>query len=118
MRLWLFKDRAVLINYSVALLAQQYLLPSTITQVRQILHSNAVTPTYMGDVALWADEYRKEPGGEWSGGLHFINGKDAPPPESCKIVWPTDCPPEGCIVKAIGNYVRVLRILTESIGEI
>lgn len=59
----------------------------------------------MGNVAVWADSFRYQPGGEFSGPFHYVNGDDAPPPESCEIIYPGDCPPEGCIVKAIGNYV-------------
>lgn len=80
----------------VALLAQSYLLPGTVSQVREILGDT--TPTYMGNVATWADSFRSEPGGTFTSGFHFVNGKDAPPPESCEIDFPGDCPPEGCIV--------------------
>ena len=88
---------------TVALLAQQYLLPGTVGTVREILGDNSTT--YMGNVAVWADSFRYQAGAEFSAAYHYVNGHDAPPPESCEIIYPEDCPPEGCIVKAIGNYV-------------
>ena len=90
-------------HQSVALVAQQYLLPRTIRSVQALLADNSTT--YLGNIALWADSYRNELGGKFSAALHFVNGHDAPPPESCEIIYPTDCPPEGCIISAIGNYV-------------
>lgn len=92
---------------SVALVAQNYLLPGTIEKARALLDDN--TSTYLANVALWADSYRNTPEGRFSGGYHFVNGKDAPPPDECHIHYPTDCPPEGCVISAIGNYVSVDR---------
>jgi hypothetical protein len=88
---------------TVALIAQQYLTPRTVKSVQSILGDTSTT--YLGNIASWADTYRSEPGGGFSAGFHFVNGVDAPPPESCQITLPSDCPPEGCIVSAIGNYV-------------
>lgn len=93
-------------HQSVALVAQQYLLPETIKSVQALLADTSTT--YLGNIALWADSYRKELGGEFSAALHFVNGKDGPPPESCEIIYPADCPAEGCIISAIGNYVCAL----------
>lgn len=90
---------------TVALIAQQYLTPKTVENVQQILGDKSTT--YMGNIATWADTYRSEPGGGFSAALHFVNGLDAPPPESCHITFPKDCPKEGCIVSAIGNYVSI-----------
>lgn len=67
----------------------------------------------MGNIATWADSYRYQPGGEFSYGYHFIDSEDAPPPDSCKIDYPGDCPPEGCIVSAIANYVSRRLFLSE-----
>lgn len=88
---------------TVASVAQQYLTPRTVERVQELLGDNSTT--YMGNIASWADSFRYEPGNEWSVGLHFVNGYDAPPPESCHLNLPEDCPPEGCVVSAIGNYV-------------
>lgn len=90
-------------HQTVGLLAQTYLLPGTIEKVQYYL--NDTTPTYMGNIATWADSYRYTEGGAFSSGYHFVNGHDDPPPHSCKIEYPGDCPPEGCIVSAIANYV-------------
>lgn len=90
-------------HQTIGLIAQSYLLPHTIDKVQFYL--NDTTPTYMGNIATWADSYRYQPGGEFSYGYHFIDSEDAPPPDSCKIDYPGDCPPEGCIVSAIANYV-------------
>lgn len=90
-------------HQTVGLIAQSYLLPDTVEKVQYYL--NDTSPIYMGNIATWADSYRSQPGGEFSYGYHFINGDDGPPPDSCKIEYPHDCPPEGCIVSAIANYV-------------
>ncbi|KAK3398426.1 S1/P1 nuclease [Sordaria brevicollis] len=89
---------------TVASVAQQYLTPNTVKQVQAILSDNSTT--YMGNIASWADSFRYEGGNEWSTGFHFVNGHDAPPPESCHLILPEDCPPEGCVVSAIGNYTE------------
>lgn len=94
---------------TVALLAQQYLTPRTVENVQILLDDRSTT--YMGNIAVWADSYRSQPGGEFSAVLHFVNGDDAPPPESCHLDLPSDCPPEGCVVSAIGNYVRLSSFL-------
>ncbi|KAH7631288.1 S1/P1 nuclease [Sordaria sp. MPI-SDFR-AT-0083] len=89
---------------TVASVAQQYLTPNTVKQVQAILGDKSTT--YMGNIASWADSFRYEEGNAWSSGLHFVNGHDAPPPESCHLILPEDCPPEGCVVSAIGNYTE------------
>ncbi|KAH8153377.1 uncharacterized protein LAJ45_02189 [Morchella importuna] len=94
-------------HQTVGLLAQAYLLPGTIEKVQYYL--NDTTPTYMGNIATWADSYRYTEGGAFSSGYHFVNGHDDPPPHSCKIEYPGDCPPEGCIVSAIANYTARLQ---------
>jgi S1/P1 Nuclease len=89
-------------HQTVALLAQQYLLPETISAVQEIL--NDTTPIYMGRNALWPDQYRLTPEGKFSEGFHYIDGLDGPPPESCMISL-SDCPAGGCVMSAIANYV-------------
>ncbi|KAK1780042.1 S1/P1 nuclease [Copromyces sp. CBS 386.78] len=89
---------------TVASVAQQYLTPNTVEQVQAMLGDNSTT--YMGNIASWADSFRSESGNGWSSGFHYVNGHDAPPPESCDLILPEDCPPEGCIVSAIGNYTE------------
>ena len=101
---------------TVASVAQQYLTPNTVKQVQAILGDN--TTTYMGNIASWADSFRYEGGNEWSTGFHFVNGHDAPPPESCHLILPEDCPPEGCVVSAIGNYVCLTSaVMTKKVND-
>jgi hypothetical protein len=88
-------------HQTVALLAQQYLLPETISSVQEIL--NDTTPIYMGRTALWADQYRLTPEGKFSAPFHFIDGRGTPP-GTCGVTM-SDCPEEGCAVSAIANYV-------------
>lgn len=88
-------------HQTVALLAQQYLLPETISAVQQILDDT--TPVYMGRIALWADVFRTTPEGKFSSSFHFIDA-DNHPPGTCGVAM-SDCPKEGCVVSAIANYV-------------
>jgi hypothetical protein len=90
---------------TVALLAQQYLLPGTISSAQTLLNDSS--DTYLGNIATWADSYRYTSEGAYSAGLHYVNGLDAPPPESCKIIFPQDCEDDdGCIISAIANYTQ------------
>jgi len=61
----------------------------------------------MANVATWADQYRTEPDGTWSAGLHFVDPLDGPPPESC-VIHEMDCPEGGCVMSALANYVSIL----------
>jgi len=88
-------------HQTVALLAQQYLLPETISAVQGIL--NDTTPAYMGRIALWADQFRTTPDGKFSSPFHFIDA-NVTPPGTCGVAM-SDCPEEGCVVSAIANYV-------------
>ena len=88
-------------HQTVALLAQQYLLPETISAVQEIL--NDTTPVYMGRIALWADQFRTTPEGKFSSPFHFIDAAGTPP-GTCGVAI-SDCPEEGCVVSAITNYV-------------
>lgn len=88
-------------HQTVALLAQQYLLPETISAVQEIL--NDTTPIYLGSIALWADRFRTTPAGKFSAPFHFIDASGTPP-GTCGVSL-SDCPEEGCVVSAIANYV-------------
>jgi hypothetical protein len=48
----------VLAHQAMALLAENYLLPKTVTRVQAILNDNSAA--YMGNVATWADKFRGE----------------------------------------------------------
>lgn len=86
---------------TVALIAQSFLSPQTVNYTQSLL--NDTSPTFLANIASWADSYRKEPGGEFSGVLHYIDALDSPP-TSCDVDFDRDCPEEGCIVSAIANY--------------
>lgn len=109
----------VLAHQAIALLAENYLLPTTVTQVQTILNDNSAS--YMGTVATWADKFRSEslnlpinlitdyfdvgqPGEEWSAGLHFVDPSEGSPPDTC-VVHEMDCPELGCLMSALANYV-------------
>lgn len=91
----------VLGHQTVALLAQNFLLPSTVSKVQAIL--NDTSSSYAGNVATWADSFRSQPNQGWSAQLHYVNGHDGPPPDSCAI-HEMDCPAGGCVLSALANY--------------
>ncbi|CCA75521.1 related to nuclease PA3 [Serendipita indica DSM 11827] len=91
----------VLGHQTVALVAQSFLLPTTIKKVQSVL--NDTSSSYMGNVATWADQFRSQPGQGWSAGLHYIDPLDGPPPESC-VIHEMDCPAGGCVLSALANY--------------
>jgi hypothetical protein len=88
-------------HQTIALLAQQFLLPETTSAVQEIL--NNTTPVYMGSISLWADQFRTTPEGKFSSPFHFIDASGTPP-GTCGVAL-SDCPEEGCVVSAIANYV-------------
>jgi hypothetical protein len=88
---------------TVAFIAQSFLAPQTVKYTQALL--NDTSDAYLAHVATWADSYRSQPGGEFSGPLHYIDALDTPP-ESCNVDFERDCPEEGCIVSAIANYTE------------
>ncbi|KAK1757306.1 S1/P1 nuclease [Echria macrotheca] len=58
------------------------------------------------DAAVWADAIKQRM--PWTRPLHFINPVNDNPPKKCDVVWPTDCPDEGCVVSATFNYTSIL----------
>jgi hypothetical protein len=74
------------------------------------------------DAAVWADAIKSKM--PWTRPLHYISGSwslflNVPeltsldpvndnPPKKCDVVWPTDCPDEGCVVSATFNYVSFM----------
>jgi hypothetical protein len=109
----------VLAHQAIALWAENYLLPTTVTKVQSILNDNSAA--YMGNVATWADQFRSQflnlptnlitnhfdvgqPGEQWSAGLHFVDPPEGPPPDTC-VVHEMDCPELGCLMSALANYV-------------
>lgn len=61
---------------TVAYLAQNFVCDKTVKFAQGLL--NDTSSAYLANVATWADSYRKEPGGEFSGVLHYIDALDNP----------------------------------------
>ncbi|CAI6333132.1 unnamed protein product [Periconia digitata] len=99
---------------TVALIAQSFLSPQTVNFTQSLL--NDTSSTFLANVATWADSYRKEPGGEFSGVYHYIDALDSPP-ASCDVDYDRDCPEEGCIVSAIANYTTRVQSSNVSFAE-
>lgn len=97
---------------TVAFIAQNFVSPKTAKFAQQVLGDNS--KQYLGNIASWADSYRKEPGGEFSGVFHYIDAFDEVP-NNCNVIYERDCPEEGCIVSALANYSS--RTVTPSVGE-
>ena len=89
---------------TVALIAQKYVTPNTVSYVQNILGDSS--DTYMAGVATWADSYRYTSAGRFSAPYHFIDAEDSPP-SSCSVDYARDCGSHGCSVSAIGNYVWI-----------
>lgn len=86
---------------TVAYIAQNFVCEKTAKFAQQLL--NDTSSAYLANVATWADSYRSQPGGGFSGVYHYIDALDNPP-QSCNIDYERDCPEEGCIISAIANY--------------
>lgn len=86
---------------TVAYIAQNFVCDKTTKFAQRLL--NDTSKAYLANVAIWADSYRYEKGGEFSSVYHYIDALDNPP-ESCNIDYERDCPKEGCIVSAFANY--------------
>jgi hypothetical protein len=96
---------------TVAYIAQNFVCDKTAKFAQQLLNDSS--SAYLANVATWADSYRNEPGGGFSGIYHYIDALDNPP-ESCNVDYARDCPEEGCIVSAIANYSS--RALDKDVG--
>ena len=98
---------------AVAYMAQNLVSHKTAKFAQSLL--NDTSPTYLANVATWADSYRYEEGGQFSSVYHYIDALDNPP-ESCNIDYERDCPEEGCIVSALANYSS--RAFQKSVGVV
>lgn len=96
---------------TVAFVAQNFVSHKTAQFAQKVLGDH--TQQYLGNIASWADTYRKQPGGEFSGVLHYIDALDQVP-QNCNVIYERDCPEEGCIVSALANYSS--RAVTPSVG--
>lgn len=86
---------------TVAYIAQNFVCDKTAKFAQRLLNDSS--SNYLASVATWADSYRNEPSGKFSGVLHYIDALDNPP-QSCNVDYERDCPEEGCIISAIANY--------------
>jgi hypothetical protein len=87
---------------TVAALAETFVRPDTKFFFQSLLNDTEVG--YLARVATWADTYRYTSAGRFTKPFHFIDAKDNPPQE-CGVKFDRDCSDEGCIVRAIANYV-------------
>jgi hypothetical protein len=92
----------------VATIATHYLTPEAKAGVQALLGDQT-----LADVACWADEVKDDPEYEWSIPLHYANVE----PGAESFVLERDCPPEGCVVRAIIDYTKVLRSKEASTTE-
>lgn len=63
------------------------------------------SPSYLANIAAWADSYRRTDEGEFSSPFHYIDAEDDPP-TACNVDFDRDCAEEGCVVSAIANYTQ------------
>ncbi|KAG8887298.1 hypothetical protein FRB99_004291, partial [Tulasnella sp. 403] len=104
---------------TVASIALHYLNPSTLSAVNTILANDprklVDAPTIV-DIAAWADDYKREPGGKFTYGLHFVDVHDNPP-ELCHVSYERDCKEGKCSIAAIANYTIRLQDRTLSSAD-
>jgi hypothetical protein len=86
---------------TIAYIAQNFVSDKTAQYAQALL--NDTSSAYLANVATWADSYRSQAEGKFSGVYHYIDALDNPP-ESCNLDYERDCPEEGCIISAIANY--------------
>ena len=91
---------------TVAYIATNFVSTATKTFCQQILADTSTS--YLANVATWADSYRYTTAGKFSAPYHYIDANDNPP-SACGVDYERDCGTEGCIVRAISNYVSISR---------
>lgn len=91
-------------------IAWHYLAPETKSAVTELLQG-AGEPS-LAEASTWADRIRSDDSYDWAAPLHYINLPEA---------WDgyleaRDCPPAGCILRAIDHFSSVLadRTATEN----
>ncbi|WP_428818806.1 S1/P1 nuclease [Microbulbifer sp. MCCC 1A16149] len=83
-------------------IAWTYLQPEVKTEVKKLL--KIAGEPGLAEASTWADRVRREEQYKWSAPLHYINL----PHEWHGYVEARDCPPAGCIVKALEKYEETL----------
>lgn len=71
----------------VATIAQIHLHPSVLPKLCAILNWTSTNPNepecHLAPIASWADRVRRQPEYRWTGPLHYVEGKDDYPSETC-----------------------------------
>jgi hypothetical protein len=105
----LFPPHALAWGYTghrvIAEIAEQFLEPQTVRQVRDLLAIENVTT--LADVSTWADQIRvqRPETAPW----HYVNIPVHPAPaEPSSYVATRDCPNDACVVAKIEQFERVL----------
>ncbi|WP_226662590.1 S1/P1 nuclease [Microbulbifer aggregans] len=83
-------------------IAWVYLQPEVKTEVEQLLR--VAGEPGLAEASTWADRIRREEQYKWTAPLHYINL----PHDWSGYIETRDCPPAGCIVKALEKYEEVL----------
>lgn len=90
-------------------IAWNFLRPEVQAEVQHLL--KAATEPSLAEATTWADRIRNNSDYDWAAPLHYISL----PRRWDSYVEARDCPPAGCILKALGKFEKVLgdRKLTE-----
>ncbi|MCO1335134.1 S1/P1 nuclease [Microbulbifer sp. OS29] len=83
-------------------IAWHYLEPEVAAEVALLLET-AGEP-HLAESATWADRIRSDESYNWAAPLHYINL----PRDWSTYIEVRDCPPAGCILKAIKSYEAIL----------
>lgn len=83
-------------------IAWSYLQPEVKSEVEQLL--KVAGEPGLAEASTWADRIRREEQYKWTAPLHYINL----PHDWNGYVEARDCPPAGCIVKALEKYEETL----------
>ncbi len=78
-------------------IAQRNLTVEARSEVDRLLHGDDET---LAHASTWADRIRSDESYNWAGPLHYINGAEG----AEDIVLEQDCPPRGCVVRAIERF--------------
>ncbi|WP_444922208.1 S1/P1 nuclease [Microbulbifer sp. CnH-101-G] len=83
-------------------IAWQYLTPDVAAEVELLL--DEVGEPHLAESATWADRIRSNEQYNWAAPMHYINLSR----DWRSYVSARDCPPAGCILKAIQQFEEVL----------
>lgn len=104
----------------VATIAQIHLHPSVLPKLCAILNWTNTNPNepecHLAPIASWADRVRRSPGYGWTGPLHYVEGKDDYPSETC--AFPGDRGWVNGPVNLLNAIVNVTHTLEEWDGQV